>query len=229
MQSKPQRWDSRPGSYDVLHTDRLFPSDNAYGIPTLNPVPQSRCPRWLVPYGQRVRSQVGVDDGAVHFFLDDYRFETVWSRPRKALKYLQKYNTLLTPDFSLFRGEPLAMQLWNTYRSRWCGAYWTSLGFTVIPTVSWSTPESYDFCFCGLPSYSLLAVSTVGTHKDPSDRAHFMSGFDAMLERLQPTRVLCYGDPYPEMLEMVMVVEYPAFWQGVRRARNRKQQPNRGD
>src|SRR5690606_139839 len=78
------------------------------------------------------------------------RFETVWSRPRKALEALAPYTTLLSPDFSLYRDWPLLLQMWNVYRNRWCGAFWQRQGFTVIPTVSWSTAESVEFCFLGV-------------------------------------------------------------------------------
>jgi hypothetical protein len=117
MQSSAARWQSRPGNYDALNTEYLYPAANVYGIPALAHVPQSALPEWLVSYGQRLRSNKGFADGAVHFFVDDYRFETVWSRPRKALQYLRRFNTLLTPDFSLYRDVPLALQIWNTYRT----------------------------------------------------------------------------------------------------------------
>lgn len=219
MQTNATHWQTLPGSYDAVHAGQLFPARNPYGLPDLTPVPLSATPDWLVPYGQRVRSDVGLTDGAVHFFLDDYRFESVWSRPRKALQHLSKYATLLTPDFSVYLDYPSALQLWNIYRNRWCGALWQSLGFVVIPTVAWALPESYDFCFAGLPERSLLAVSTVGTHKQMSDRQRFLHGFEALLERLAPTRVLCYGQPHPEMSETVDLRCYPARWQGVRWAR----------
>ena len=135
MQTSGENWQCLPGSYDALHARQLFPSDNAYGIPDLHPAPLRVTPEWLVPYGQRVRSTGGLADGAVHFFLDDYRFETVWSRPRKALQHLSKYPTLLTPDFSVFADYPPALQIWNVYRSRWCGALWQSLGFTVMSEI----------------------------------------------------------------------------------------------
>ncbi len=35
-------------------------------------------------------------------------------------------------------------------------------GVTVIPTVSWSTPDSYPFAFAGIATGSVVAVSTVG-------------------------------------------------------------------
>ncbi|HFE67257.1 MAG TPA: DUF4417 domain-containing protein [Chloroflexi bacterium] len=112
------RWQSKPGSFDALHAAQVFPSGNEYGIPDLLHTSADRVPAWLVPYRQRIRVNESLDDGAVHFFLDDYRFETVWNRPRKALEALRPYTTLLTPDFSLYRDWPLTLQLWNVYRNR---------------------------------------------------------------------------------------------------------------
>ena len=139
MQTKTStRWQTTPGSFDALHTEQLFPAvdDNPYGIPSLPHTPLSYTPSWLAPYRTRIRAKNGTNGGGVHFFLDDYRFETVWTRPAKALQYLRDFETLLTPDFSLYPNWPLATQIWNVYRSRWCGAYWASLGFRVIPTIS---------------------------------------------------------------------------------------------
>jgi hypothetical protein len=114
----------------------------------------------------------------VHFFLDDYRFETVWSRPLRALEHLSKHRILLTPDFSLYADWPLVMQQWNVYRNRWCGRYWQALGFQVIPTLSWSTSESFDFCFDGIPQNSLVTVSAVGVDlSNPSQYKQFTEGF----------------------------------------------------
>jgi hypothetical protein len=140
----------KPGSFDTLNATRLFRADNHLGIPALRHTRLSAIPEWLVAYRTRIRSKTfDFNTAAVHFFLDDYRYETVWSRPQRALEHLSKYRILLAPDFSLYADWPLAMQQWNVYRNRWCGRYWQELGFLVIPTVSWSTPESFDFCFEG--------------------------------------------------------------------------------
>jgi hypothetical protein len=177
-------------------------------------------PAWLAPYRTRIRAGEPPDDGAVHFFLDDYRFETVWSRPRKALEALAPYTTLLSPDFSLYRDWPLMLQMWNVYRNRWCGAFWQSQGFTVIPTVSWSTAESYDFCFLGLSRRSVVALSAVGVRlEDPLERYLFEEGFREMVARLEPAVVLSYGPLPAGCRELVEVVEYPTRWTGIRQAR----------
>jgi hypothetical protein len=222
MTRTSQRWQTLPGSFDTVHARQIFPSDNAFGIPALAHTPVSRVPRWLAPYRARIRTKQGAADGAVHFFLDDYRFETVWSRPRKALEALRPFRTLLTPDFSLYSDWPRALQVWNTYRSRWCGAFWQSLGFTVIPSISWSTQESYDFCFAGVPQHNLVALSTLGVNlRIPIQRQRFLDGFQAMIERLQPSRVLCYGRPPVQATGMADVVRYPTRWEGIVKARRR--------
>ena len=141
MKSSHANWQSLPGSFDNLNTRQLFPSDNIFGIPTLPHVGLSALPDWLAPYRTRIRSDRGVAGGAVHFFLDDYRFETAWSRPRKALQALQPYITLLSPDFSLFADYPHALQLFNTYRNRWCGAI-RHPGATRSTNCCASTPNS---------------------------------------------------------------------------------------
>jgi hypothetical protein len=214
------RWQGRPGSFDALNTSYLFPSDNELGIPALQHASIDLLPSWLIPYRTRVRCQQELTDGAVHFFLDDYRFETVWNRPHKALEALAPYDVLLTPDFSLYRDWPLSLQIHNVYRSRWCGCFWQSLGYRIIPTISWSTAESYGFCFLGAPRRSVLAIGTAGVNLNhPLEYQLFVDGFREMVRRLQPSRVLCYG-PVPIVCqEMAYVKTYPTRWQGIRAAR----------
>ena len=84
-------WQDKPGSYDSLHQSRLWESQNAYGLPELRHSPLSSLPRYLVAYKDRIRDRrFDPSEAAVHFFLDDYRFEVVWQRPQKALYQFQK-------------------------------------------------------------------------------------------------------------------------------------------
>ena len=221
MTRTSHRWQSQPGSYDTLHAAQLFPAANAYGVPDLLHTPAGQAPDWMVPYRQRIRAQGPLHDGAVHFFLDDYRFETVWNRPFKALEALRPYTTLLTPDFSLYRDWPLTLQLWNTYRNRWCGRFWQEQGFSVIPTISWSSHASYDFCFLGVPRRSLVAVATVGINlQEPLEYTLFMNGFTEMVRQLTPRLVLSYGPLPPACHELVETKTFPTRWSNIRAARH---------
>ncbi|MCI0648015.1 MAG: DUF4417 domain-containing protein [Chloroflexi bacterium] len=216
------RWHEHPGRFDSLNTAHLFPADNDLDIPTLAHTPLAKVPRWLVPYRTRIRSVHGLAGGAVHWFLDDYRFESVWYRPYKALEALKGYRMVLTPDFSLYRDWPLALQIWNTYRNRWCGAFWQAHGLTVIPTISWSTAASYEFCFLGVARRSVVAISTVGlAGNKPLEQQLFLDGFSEMVRRLAPSRVLCYGRAPAECHQTTTIITYPTRWEGIVKAREK--------
>ena len=90
-------------------------------------------------------------------------------------------------------------------KNRWVGAYWQSKGRIVIPTVSWSTPRSFEFCFDGVELHATVAVSTLGCKKVKID---FMRGYEVMLEKLRPETIICFGDPFSEMQGNLLVVDY---------------------
>lgn len=64
---------------------------------------------------------------------------------------------------------------------------------TVYPTISWSTPESYAWCFDGEPAGGIVAVSSVGVMRNKETLALFLRGYEEMMKRLNPTWVIFYG------------------------------------
>lgn len=141
----------------------------------------------------------------VHFFLDDYKFETIWRDPEKHCEQFKKYRAVLSPQFSLYTEMPLALQLYNVFRNRWCGAFLQSKGVHVIPSLSWGKPTSFWFCFDGIAKGSVVAVSTVGVRKE---KDLFMQGYEELIKRIEPSAVLCYGQPFDEMTGKVIVIDY---------------------
>ncbi len=150
-------------------------------------------------------------DKAVHFFVDDYRFEKYFKNPSKYIEQLRQYPFVLSPDFSLYGEMPRWLQLNNVAKNRWCGSYWQSEGIKVIPTISWSLPDSYEFCFKGVEKGSIVAVSTIGCAKY---KAIFMAGYNEMLKRLEPEAVICFGKPFKEMSGNIVEVDYIESRQG---------------
>lgn len=55
----------------------------------------------------------------------------------------------------------------------------------VILTISWSTPDSFEWCFDGEPMGGVVAVSSVGATKSKLNKQLFIAGYNAMLERLE--------------------------------------------
>lgn len=141
----------------------------------------------------------------VHFYIDDYRMESLYYYPTRQLERIRQYKFVITPDYSLYRDMPKAIQLFNVFRSRWCGAYWQRQGITVIPTVSWSDTASFEFCFDGIEEGSIVAIATLGCKRS---KQAFMRGYNEMLERIKPSAIICFGSPFAEMRGNIIPVDY---------------------
>ncbi len=149
----------------------------------------------------------------VHFFVDDYRFEDIYYYPERSLKRYSQYAFLLTPNFSIYADMPLWRQMENVAKNRWIGAYWQFKGLKVIPSVSWSTPRSYEFCFDGIEKYGTVAVGMIGCKHE---RSAFMHGYNEMLDQLEPENIIVFGRPFPEMKGNILTVDYISSRKGVR-------------
>lgn len=141
----------------------------------------------------------------VHFFVDDYRFNGIYNNPEKSLRKYSQYAFLLSPDFSTYADMNLWRQLESVAKNRWCGCYWQDQGFTVIPTISWSTPRSYEFCFDGVEKNSIIAIGMIGCKQNKKE---FLRGYDYMLSKIEPEAVICFGTPFDEMRGNIIPVDY---------------------
>lgn len=129
----------------------------------------------------------------VHCFVDDYQFERLWNTPYEYVDLLSEYECFLTPDFSLYMDMPMAMKIWNVYRSRLIGQIYQDSGIRVIPTLSWAEPATYQFCFDGIEQGGTVAVSTVGVMNDSESREIWVDGMTEAIKRIHPKTVICYG------------------------------------
>ena len=156
-------------------------------------------------------------DRMVHFFLYDYRFERVWKHPDNDVEKLSRYRAVLSPDFSMYLEMAPVMQIYNVFRNRWCGAYWASKGIRVIPAVNWGDESTFDFCFEGIEKGSVVAVSTyMATEHDNccDQKEWFIAGYDEMLRRIEPEKIICYNTPFPEMQGNIIYVDYERSFRG---------------
>ena len=129
----------------------------------------------------------------IHCFVDDYQFERLWREPTIYLEKLKEYDCFLSPDFSLYLNMPIAMKIWNIYRSRLIGQLYQSYGIKVIPTISWAEKETFEFCFDGIEKGGVIAISTIGVKKDRKALKIWKDGVDEMIKRLKPSTILVYG------------------------------------
>ena len=129
----------------------------------------------------------------IHFYLDDYQFERLWNNPEEYVDILRQYDCILSPDFSLYMDMPMPMKIWNIYRSRQIGQYYQNQGIKVIPTLSWAEPETFKFCFEGIPQGSIVSISTIGVKKNKEALKIWKQGVDELIKQIKPSTILIYG------------------------------------
>ena len=151
----------------------------------------------------------------VHFFVDDYQFMRLWTDPDRYLPMLRRFQAVCSPDFSMYTDWPKAVQIYNQYRKHWLAAYWQMHGINVIPTIGWSDEASHAWCFDGEPVGGAVAVSSIGTQQGKVSKRLFLAGYNAMLERLRPTKIIMYGS-VPDGCEgnIVTVRAFQDKWRG---------------
>lgn len=144
-------------------------------------------------------------DGFVCFYIDDNKFDGpkgVWHDSGQALKVLQHFAGVITPDFSTYQDFPEAIKIYATYRMRMMGYWFGQQGIPVINNVRWGTPESYRYCFVGIPTHSIVSIGTVGgSPRKIEDRERFEDGLNQMVHVLSPHTIIVYGSAHYSCFE----------------------------
>lgn len=182
-----------------------------YGFPTMESVHIE--PQKAIPFNY-AKGCKEPENSCVHFFLDDYQFDRVWRQPERYAEMLLRFHSVTTPDFSIYTDMPEILQMYNHYRKQWLGAYWQELGMQVIPTVSWSTEDSFKWCFDGIPKNSCVAVSSVGCMNNKNSKNGFIKGYEEMIRRLKPEIILFFGKKPEEISGNI--VEMGSFQEQIR-------------
>lgn len=197
---------------DKIH----FSGVGIYNIPQIQPTKQYPDGEFI-PFNY-AKTEKHPEDKIVHCFIDDYQFYRLWNRPDDYISRLSQFKAMLAPDFSTYTDMPRAMQIYNHYRKHWIAAYYQMHGMTVYPTISWADEKSFDWCFDGEPTESVVAVSSVGTQKNKKSKELFLQGYNEMMRRLNPSYVIFYGF-VPEECDWNIIRVPPHYDQIVKRRR----------
>jgi len=174
-----------------------YASFNEWGIPDFLRQPAKlNVPKDMISYSFRSRFY-GNRPVLLNCYTDDYRFDIAWNNPLRGLERVSSDRiwAACSPDFSLWLDVPLSVQLWNTYRNRWCGRYWQENGVMVIPSVNWSDSRSWAFCFEGIAKGQIIALRTWATAGE-DELHHFLRGYEQSVLRLDPCMIFWFG-PIP--------------------------------
>ncbi len=161
-----------------------------YDFPKLrrtNYVPQN-----LVPFNA-AKTQKNTENKWVHFFIDDYQFERLWNTPKKYIEILNRFEGVITPDFSMYSSMPKAQRIWNCYRNRATAHWLQQNGMNIIPVVEWAAYSDFEWCLDGLPLNSTLAIGLYGSQKDSISRYSLIRGLELVCYRLEPSALVLYG------------------------------------
>ena len=200
--------------------------DGYLGIPIIHRPDEFIIPTDIVPFTKRDRLEG--TDVAVGFYEMDDEFSDILISPedfndefkRNILVTPENIKLFISPDCSLYRNAPLAVQIANVYRNRAIGSYYQRHGAYVIPQVRWGNALTYTtsvlperVAFLGVEKQSIVAIGTYGCFKTRDDKYHFEAGLAAMMETPEPKIVLVYGSmnkkvfgPY---LDSAQFVSYP--------------------
>ena len=161
----------------------IYEGAGEYNIPELLPVNNiSGLDGWIS--WNKAATARRYDNKGCHFFIDDYHFVRLWEQPDHYLDLLNKFAAVTSPDFSPYSDFPKAIQVYNHYRKHWLGRYWQDNGITVIPTITWSSPDTLEWAFVGEPVGSIVALSSVGMFDTEEHREWLIDGYYKMMDIL---------------------------------------------
>ncbi len=153
----------------------------------------SLLPESVIPFSKAMNKSCKCFDSWIVFYEHDNGFERLWHNPKAYLSKLKKFKGIISPDFSLYRNMPLAMQIWNTYRGRALAAWLQRNGVEIIPNVRFNDERTYEFCFDGIEKNKTVAVSSHGCIRGKENRLYFKLGLARLVAVLSPKTIIVYG------------------------------------
>ncbi len=150
-------------------------------------------------YNKEIKTNPCFKENAfIHFYLDDYKFDGhingIWANPKSLLELSKNFSGIITPDFSTYADFPDPLKRYNTYRMRYFDYWFTSNHVSVIHNVRWGTPETWKYCFDGIPPKSIISIGTVASGlKSRLNDLVFCDGLYEAIKRINPPVIIVYG------------------------------------
>ena len=141
----------------------------------------------------RITSKSSNRESIVIFYINDDRFANRLTHPWDYTAFLQQYEGVIAPDLSMYIDMDYPERLSNNYWNKVLTAYWQNRSVNIYPNVSWSLPDSYEYCAAGLPPRSVVAINSMGVLKENFSQAIWLDGYNYMVNTLEPTCILRYG------------------------------------
>ena len=141
----------------------------------------------------KILSKSSNRESIVIFYINDDRFANKLTHPWDYTSVLQRYEGVIAPDLSMYIDMDYPERISNNYWNKVLTAYWQNRGVNIYPNVSWSLPDSYEYCAAGWPRRSVIAINSMGVLKEDFSQSIWLDGYNYMLKALEPTCILRYG------------------------------------
>ncbi len=185
---------------DILST--LSYTDGNCGVPVIKAINIASLPDSMIAFSKAVSSNNF--NQIVHFYESERSFARIMHNPQKYAEILARYKCVISPDFSQHLDMPPFICMQNTWWNNAFGAYWQSLGISVIPNVSWSRPDSYVYAFNGILKHGIIAIDCTAIKGNPLSRYFWMKGYEAAITNYL-RRVILQIEYMPHSIKMVMM------------------------
>ena len=127
--------------------DALFPTDNEYDIPVLDPRLQADFVDAPV-IGWGAISRRNRMRGTWHFYVDDSKFSTVWEKPDMVTRTMAV--SCVEVNYTTTEQLPFAVGIHRIFMKRWLARYWQERGIRIFADLY--TAERYrKYNFMGIP------------------------------------------------------------------------------
>jgi hypothetical protein len=137
-----------PQPVPTVH-DLIFPSDNEWGIPTLDAAMQvETCPAQLTKWGTVGRNHKLL--GCVHFYTHDSKFTALYERNRPLQVVRSGCDAIVETNYSQEVRTPRAVVLHGIFRKRWLARFWQTHKIRVLVDVNVES-EFFDIALLGVP------------------------------------------------------------------------------
>lgn len=134
----------------------------------------------------------------IHFFINDPLFGCVRRNPKKYIQMFKSADFIVGPDYSMYRNYPFPIILKNYYDGMLLSAYFQLQGAKVIPNAGWISPQYYDLTVTGIPTESVICVSSNCIDKrDKQANRLWLHGYRETIKRLNPLQVIRFGKIIP--------------------------------
>lgn len=196
----------------TLEDNVLFGNTNPFGIPELSDVffdepPDPVWDRTNVPeaentlYCQSARPfPPERSGGLLCFFTEDYRFNRCYDDAVGFTSQLfeEDWSGVFMPDYSRYSNWPFALNLFQLYKSRWCGRYWQEVDIPIIPIIQTmgDPKKDHDIWLHTLPQSMPVVAMQCRTFQRTKRKTNFNFAnrmIEASLSHIKCKHFVIYG------------------------------------